>query len=151
MRMMDEEPSLIIEVQVGSPSEPGAIGAGTRRFIPITGGRISGFIQGDIIPGGGDWQTVHDDGNLRLEAHYACRTSSGAIVEVVSRGVRAGAPEVLKRLAAGEAVNPREYYFRTAISFLTGSPGLTYMNYRLYVARGERRRDNVRLEVFDIL
>jgi hypothetical protein len=151
MSITAAEPFLVIDVEVGPASETGAIGAGARRFIPITGGRILGAIQGEIIPGGADWQTIHDDGNLQLEAHYAFRAIGGGVVEVISSGVRAGAPEVLKRLGVGEAVNPREYYFRTAMRFRTGAPELAYLNYRLYVARGERRPGKVQLEVFEVL
>jgi hypothetical protein len=142
---------LIIEAQVGPPVDPGPVGAGTRRFVPITGGRISGAIQGEIIPGGADWQTVHDDGNLQIDAHYAFRTTTGSVVEVTSSGVRAGTPDVLKRLAARETIDPAEYYFRTAMRFKTGASDLTFLNHRLYLARGERLPDRVRLEVFEVL
>jgi len=145
------EPFLILDVEVGPPCELGAIGAGARRFIPITGGRVSGGIDGQIIPGGGDWQTIHDDGNLQIEAHYAFRAAAAALVEVHSSGVRAGSPEVLRRLFAGELVNPADYYFRTAIRLVTGAPELAFINFRLYVSRGERRRNAVRLEVFEVL
>lgn len=151
MGVTADEPFLIVEVEAGAPSEPGRTGAGGRRFIPLLGGRVSGQIEGEIIPGGADWQTIHEDGNLQIEAHYAFRTASGAVVEVFSRGVRAGPPEVLEQLMAGEAVDPGAYYFRTAISFRTGAPELAYLNFRLAVARGARRRGWVRLEVFEVL
>lgn len=151
MSITAAEPFLIVDVEAGAPSEPGRTGAGGRRFIPLLGGRVSGEIEGEIVPGGADWQTIHDDGNLQIEAHYAFRTASGAVVEVLSSGVRAGPPEVLKRLGAGEAVDPGEYYFRTAIRFRTGAPELAYLNYRLAIARGARRPGGVRLELFEVL
>jgi hypothetical protein len=145
------EPFLLLEVEVGVASQIGHIGAGARRFIPITGGRVSGAIHGEIIPGGADWQTIHDDGTLQVEAHYALRTANGAVIEVTSNGVRAGPPEVLQRLGAGEAVNPTEYYFRTAMRFRTDASELAHLNHRLYISRGERRPGHVRLEVFEVL
>jgi hypothetical protein len=151
MNITAAEPFLIVEVEAGAPSEPGRTGAGGRRFIPLTGGRVSGQIEGEIIPGGADWQTIHDDGNLEINAQYAFRTASGAVVEVISSGVRAGSPEVLKRLGDGEPVDPSEYYFRTAMRFRTGAPELAYLNFRLGVARGARRPGMVRLEVFEVL
>jgi len=48
-------------------------------------------------------------------------------------------------------VDPGEYYFRTAIRFRTGAPELTHLNFRLGIAKGERRRDSVRLEVFEVV
>jgi hypothetical protein len=151
MSITAAEPFLIVEVEAAPPAETGPTGAGGRRFIPLLGGRVSGAIEGEIIPGGADWQTVHADGNLQIEAHYAFRTPGGAVVEVLSSGVRAGPPEVLKRLMAGEAVDRGEYYFRTAMRFRTGAPELAHLNFRLAVARGERRKGGVRLEVFEVL
>jgi hypothetical protein len=145
------QPYLLLEVEVGTALQIGDMGAGARRFIPITGGRVSGAIQGEIIPGGADWQTIHDDGTLQVEAHYALRTADGAVAEVLSSGIRTGPPEVLKRLGAGETVDPAEYYFRTAIRFRTDASELAHLNHRLYVSRGERRAGVVRLEVFEVL
>lgn len=151
MGVTADEPFMVIEADVGLPFDPGPIGAGARRCIPITGGRVTGLVDGEIIPGGADWQTVHDDGNLQIEAHYAFRTAAGGVVEVLSSGVRAGAPEVLARLMAGEPVEAREYYFRTAIRFRTGRPELSWLNFRLAVARGQRRKGGVRLDVFEVI
>jgi hypothetical protein len=147
----EPQPFLVLDVQVGAAVEIGSVGAGARRVIPITGGRVSGAVTGEIIPGGADWQTLREDGALEIAAQYAFRTQDGAVVEVRSTGVRAGPPEVLRRLAAGEAVDPREYYFRTAMRFLTGAPELAHLNDRLAVARGERRAGGVRLEVFAVV
>jgi len=151
MSMTATEPFLLLEVDVAPAVDFGAIGAGARRMVPITGGRVSGAVDGEIIAGGADWQTIHDDGNLQIEAHYAFRTPNGAVVEVLSSGVRAAPSAVMQQLRAGEAVDPGRYYFRTSIRFRTGAPELAYLNFRLAVARGERRRDRVRLEVFEVL
>lgn len=151
MTVTAETPFLTIEVEASPPVDMGPVGAGARRLIPLAGGRVTGAIEGEIIPGGADWQTIHDDGNLSLEAHYAFRTASGAVVEVLSSGVRAGPRDVLEQLIAGEPVDPSRYYFRTAIRFRTGAPELAHLNFRLAVARGERRKGGVRLEVFEVV
>ncbi|MFC3077443.1 DUF3237 domain-containing protein [Phenylobacterium terrae] len=151
MSIAADAPFLVIEADVSAPFEPGHIGAGARRCIPIVGGRVSGQVAGEIIPGGADWQTIHDDGNLQIEAHYAFRTADGDIVEVISSGVRSGPPDVLARLGAGEAVDPSLYYFRTSIRFRTGAPRLAHLNWKLGIAKGARRPGGVRLEVFEVL
>jgi hypothetical protein len=144
-------PFLILDAELGEPCVPGATGAGTRRYIPIVGGSVSGDIQGIIIPGGGDWQTIHEDGNIDLEAHYAFRAADGAVVEVISSGVRAAPAAVMRRLQAGESVDPCEYYFRTALRFRTGAASLRHLNFRLALAIGERCPRSVRLRVFEVL
>lgn len=94
---------------------------------------------------------IHDDGNLQIDARYAFRTAAGDVVEVHSAGVRQAAAEVMARLNAGEAVDPSEYYFRTAMRFTTGAETLKHLNFRLAVARGMRRPGGVRLEVFAVV
>ena len=69
------------------------------------------------MPGGADWQILRPDGAADLEARYTIQTDDGALIYVVSRGVRHGPPEVLARLNRGERVDPALYYFRTAANF----------------------------------
>jgi hypothetical protein len=45
---------------------------------------------------------------------------------------------VLARLARGEAVDPGEYYFRTAIRFETGDAAFGWLNRVLAVGVGQR-------------
>ena len=49
------------------------------------------------------------------------KTDDGAFIYVRYAGVRHGRPEVMARLAQGETVDPREYYFRVAPMFETGA------------------------------
>ena len=44
--------------------------------------------------------------------------------------VKKVARQVLARLNSGQAVDPSEYYFRTAMRFETGAPELAWMNRR---------------------
>src|SRR5690242_541638 len=47
----------------------GASDYGTRRFIPITGGRFSGNgIKGEVMSGGADWQVSRGDGVTEVNA-----------------------------------------------------------------------------------
>jgi hypothetical protein len=142
-------PLLVIEAEVTAPVAVGDPGGGVRRFVPITGGRVSGAVQGRVLPGA-DWQTVLADGTIELEAHYALETETGARLEVISRGVRSGPPEVMQRLGRGEAVDPALYYFRTAMRFRTGAPELARLNTVLAVAVAERRASVVVLTVYEV-
>ena len=102
---------------------------GERRIIPITGGRVEGErLRGDVLPGGADWQVVRPDGAAVLEARYCVRATDGALIFVENKGLRAGPPEVLARLARGEPVAPGEYYFRTTPRFETAAPRYAWLN-----------------------
>ena len=125
---------------------------GRRRIIPITGGRVSGErLAGRVLPGGADWQVVRSDGVAELDARYTIETTDGALVYVANRGVRHGPAEVIRRLAAGEPVDPALYYMRTTPWFETGDARYAWLNRIVCVATGARRAASVELEVFEIL
>ncbi|MBA4013699.1 MAG: DUF3237 domain-containing protein [Phenylobacterium sp.] len=142
-------PLMTLEVLVGSPVSVDAAPHG-RRFIPIIGGIITGGLDGVVLPGGGDWQTLWPDGRMDIAAHYVLDIAGQGTVEVRSEGLRHGPPEVLAALARGEAVDPTSYYFRTAVRLRTAAPGLERLNRLLALAVGERAADRVRLRVYEI-
>jgi hypothetical protein len=133
-------PLMQLDLAVGTPVMIGQ----TRRCIPIIGGIVSGNLSGEVLPGGADWQQIGPDGSIEIDARYVLQLSEGR-VEVESRGLRTGPPEVLARLAQGEAVDPALYYFRTAIRFRTATHALGWLDRLLAVSSGERLADGVRL------
>lgn len=75
-------------VGIAPPTPMGATALGRRRFIGITGGAFKGpRIEGEVIPGGADWQTVRADGVTVIEAIYALKTSDGAVIAVRNLGL----------------------------------------------------------------
>ena len=136
-------------VDVGVPLDLGAVSTGRRRIIPITGGSVSGpRLNGSVVPGGADWQTIRPDGTADLVARYTLRAEDGTLVSVVNAGLRRGTPEVLARLAAGEAVNASEYYFRAAPVFTVAAGPHEWLMDHLFVATGERRAKQVVITVY---
>lgn len=144
--MIEAEPYLTLEVLVGQMQDLGAVDGVGRRFIPIVGGTVSGALNGAVLPGGADWQTVTPGGLLQIDARYLL-DCDGARVEVDSNGVRDAAPDVMARIMRGEPVSGDEYYFRTFVRMTSSDPRHAVLNKRLFVARGERLSDRVRLTV----
>jgi len=140
------DPLMQIDLAVGLPVEIGVVAGQVRRCVPILGGVVAGDFSGEVLPGGADWQQIGSDGAIEIDARYVLKLSQG-LVEVESRGLRTGPPEVLARLARGEAVDPALYYFRTAMRFRTAAPELASLGRIIAVATGERRADGVRLTV----
>jgi hypothetical protein len=129
----------------------GAALSGTRRIIPIVGGTARGpRINGCILNVGADWQTVQAGGVAQLDARYAIETDDGAVIEVVSHGIRHASAEVAARIAAGEAVPPSEYYMRTAIRLDSGHPDYAWVARSIYVAEGGKVGNTVRLAVYRV-
>ena len=140
-----------VEAEVAVPVVVGAGPTGERRIVPILGGRVSGpRLQGEILPGGADFQLIRPDGVAEIEARYALRLSDGALVYVVNRGLRHAAPEDMARLLRGEPVPPERVYFRTAPAFETASPDHAWLQRGLFVGFGERRPASVLVRVFAV-
>lgn len=134
-----------IDLTVGAPVEVNQ----ARRCIPITGGTVTGAFSGSVLSGGSDWQQIGADGTIDIDARYVLELAEGR-VEVESRGLRAGPPDILARLAKGEAVDPVLYYFRTAMRFKTAVPALGRLNQFLAISHGERLAGAVRLTVYEV-
>jgi hypothetical protein len=143
------EPLIQIDLVAGPPIALGEVAGLSRRCIPILGGVVSGRLQGEVLPGGADWQQIGPDGSIEIDARYVLRLTEG-MVEVESRGLRTGPPEVLARLAQGEVVDPSLYYFRTAMRFRSAVPELAWLGRILAVTSGERLADGVRLLVHEV-
>jgi hypothetical protein len=107
-------------------------------------------LRGTIVDGGVDWQVARSDGVLDIAAHYVIRTADGALIEVQSDGMRHGRPEVMARLARGEAVARDEYFFRTVMRFQTGAAAWLHLNKVLALAVGQREAAAVLLDVYRI-
>lgn len=148
---MKLEPLFRAEITLAAPQELGETPQGRRRIIPITGGRFTGArLSGRVLPGGADWQVIRADGVADLDARYTLETEDGALVYVRNRGLRHGPPEVLRRLAAGEPVDPALYYMRTAPLFETGDARYAWLNRIVCIATGARRPAAVELDVYEV-
>ena len=149
---MNLRPLFRAEITLAAPQELGATPLGRRRVIPITGGSFRGErLSGRVLPGGADWQVIRADGVADLDARYTLQTGDGALIYVRNKGYRHGPDEVMKRLAAGEAVDPTLYYMRTTPWFETGDARYAWLNRIVCVGTGARRAAAVELEVFEVL
>jgi hypothetical protein len=123
-----------------------------RRVMVIGGGRIEGpHLAGEVLPGGADWQLLAPDGSVEIEARYTIRATDGGLILVHSRGVRAGDPAVLARLAAGETVDPRDYYFRTWVTLESTAPAHSWVCGRLFVGVAAREPHAAIIDTYEIL
>jgi len=96
-----------VRVELAAPIEQGIVDGQRMRFVPIAGGRIYGpRLQGVVLPGGGDWQSVGSDGLTQVNARYTLKAADGTVIDVVNTGVRTATPEVSQRIARGEDVDP---------------------------------------------
>lgn len=142
-------PMTQVRCEVGALVTLGPAKYGERRYVPLGFGHARGpELNGTLVEGGIDWQVARADGVLDIAAHYVIRTDDGALVEIQSDGMRHGPPEVMARLAAGERVEPHEYFFRTLVRFTTGAPAWLHLNKTMAIAVGQREARAVLLDFY---
>ncbi|MEG3088499.1 DUF3237 domain-containing protein [Sphingomonas sp. PB4P5] len=138
-------------VTLGVPVELGTVPTGRRRFIPITGGTVSGpKLSGIVLPGGGDWQTIGADGTTEIHARYALQASDGTVVEIDNPGVRVATPAIIARLTAGKDLDPALYYFRTTPRFSPTGAKHDWLRQRVFVAVGIRHPQTVEVNIYEV-
>ena len=153
---MNLEPAFTITATLGPMQDLGQTPRGHRRIIPITGGTLDGTapdgtpFHGTVLPGGADWQIVRPDGVAEVEARYTLQLHDGTLILITNRGYRHGPAKVLRRLAAGETVDPAEYYFRTTPVFEVAPGPHDWLARTVFVATGERRAAEVVIRVFAV-
>lgn len=141
-----------ITVTLAAPVDFGLFAEGRRRFVPITGGRIDGpRLTGEVLTGGGDWQTIGSDGVTDIHAHYALRANDGTTIDIDNPGVRVASPEVIARLTAGEDVDPGLYYFRSTPRFTVRPGPHDWLRKSVFVGYGVRHPNSVALKIFRVL
>lgn len=150
--MLSKDPVIHIEAELEAPQLFGKTPYGERRVINIVGGSVSGpRLRGRILPGGADWQIIRADGAADIFAKYTLELEGGGFVLVTSAGVRHGPPDVIAKLARGEAVDRSQYYFRTCVRFETADPEADWLNRVLMIALGEREKMKVNLDLYEVL
>lgn len=76
-----------LHVDLSPPLDFGNTFCGHRRFIPITGGRVDGpELKAIILPGGGDWNAIREDGMGHMLAEYAIKTEDGVLINATNEG-----------------------------------------------------------------
>ena len=143
-------PAFDVEVLLGVPEDHGTTRAGHRRVVPILGRVVSNGLDADILPGGADWQTIGADGTISIDGRYSARTAEGELVYLQVTGIRTASAEVLTRLARGETVDPREYYFRTTLVVETSAPRLAHLERSLFIAACARDANAVRYRAYRV-
>ncbi|MBX9752874.1 MAG: DUF3237 domain-containing protein [Roseococcus sp.] len=142
-----------MDLSVGAPQMVGKGPDGhDLRVVAVTGGTVTGpALQGEILGGtAADWLRVEADGTAHIDVRLTIKAASGSLVYVQYGGIRTGDPTVLARLAAGEAVDASEYYFRTTLRFQTGAADLAWMNRVIAIGTGQRPPSGPRYDVYAV-
>jgi hypothetical protein len=145
-------PLFTMWLTVGEMLAVGQTPAGARDVGLVTGGRFEGQrLSGEVLGGGSDWQTLRPDGSTHLNVRLHLKTDDGALILARYQGLRHGPAGVMHKLAAGETVDPADYYFRINPMFETASGTYGWLNRILAIGTGHRPADGPVYNLFEVL
>jgi hypothetical protein len=140
-----------LTVDLEAPCQIGDVGRGGRLIIPVRSGTLTGpRLRGKVLPPSADWLTVRTDGTGELDVRATVETDDGALIYAAYRGYVTNVPAIMPRWAAGEAIPPDEYYFRTTPYFETGAPRYAWLTRIVAVGVGALIPGGVSFRVFAV-
>ncbi len=141
-----------LAVTVAAPIEVGHTPLGLRRMIPITGGAVSGArMQGVVLPGGADYQTIVGGTTAHLDARYVIELTGGVRVFVHNTALRFASAQTTAALLRGERVDPALVYFRCQPRFEVADPAWQWLQESQFIGTGVRLPDAVHMRFFQVL
>jgi hypothetical protein len=103
-------------------------------FTPIVGGTVDGpRLQGEVVPGGGDWSTTRGDATT-LDARYLLRTADGALIDIVNRGFW----------------RESDRYYRTSPVFRTDAPAHRWLAETVFVGMAREEDGQVCIRFYAV-
>jgi Protein of unknown function (DUF3237) len=124
---------------------------GTRRILYASGGTFSGpDLEGQLLPGGGDWVLMRRDGVAELDIRLALSTGDAQLIYLRANGIFHASPQIGARIRSGEEIDPAAYYFRTSVAFETGAEKYGRLNRLLAIGIGRRTATGMVTDIFAI-
>jgi hypothetical protein len=121
-----------LEISLDPPQVVGHVWKGTRLISPIRDGLVKGDkINGKIVACSGDWGLIIDSATFRVDSRATIQTDDGALIYITYSGYSHATAKIAALIGAGKGgeLSPSDYYFRTSVSFETGSPKYAWLNY----------------------
>lgn len=142
-----------LEAWLDTPNMVAETPAGGRKIVTVQGGTFCGpRLQGRILPhSGADWALTRPDGVLLLDVRLTLETDDGALIYMTYRGMRHGPEAAMRRMSAGERVDPAAYYFRIQPWFETGAERYAFLNRMLCVGLGDRLEKGPKYTIHEVL
>lgn len=128
-----------LDINLKPPQVVGPGLKGVRLISPFGGGIVKGDkINGKLLEGSGDWGLVIDSATFKIDSRLTIETDDGALIYVSYSGYSYAPAKVAALIGAGRGgeLSPADYYFRTSVSFETGTPRYAWLNHLVAVGVG---------------
>jgi hypothetical protein len=145
-----------VEIRVDKPVVINATAeGGKRQLISILEGKVSGKINGFVLPGGIDSQIIQPDGTCHLSARYGLQTEHGTVY-VENNGIRRIPVEWRHRLFDQDMsffndIPAEDIYFKAVPTFEVYSEALRWMTESVFICSGQRSAQGVSLKFYELL
>jgi hypothetical protein len=125
---------------------------GTRLVAVAGGGRVVGpRLEGDVLPGGGDWLLLAGDGIARMDVRASIRTSGGEMLYMTALGRAEILDEARDRFLAGETISRAEVRSRLAVMFEAGAGVSEWLNATVAVGLvDELSQRHIHYRIYDV-
>jgi hypothetical protein len=134
------------------PAQPITTALGTRMTFITAGGVVDGpKLRGELLPGGGDWLVVGNDGTGRVDVRATLRTHDGALIHYESRGIIKIPADGPQRLAAGEVLPFEETYVRTTPKFETADERYAWLSEVVALGYNILSRNHIDYRIYQVL
>jgi Protein of unknown function (DUF3237) len=126
--------------------------AGPRVIYSVTGGTVTGKINGKILPVGGDFATFPSPTIFKLDVRTVIQTDDSATIYCTYSGYFYTDEETWVKVKAGKGfeLSNSQYYFRTNPMFETTSPKYDWLNHTVAVGYGTLTKEGVSYKIFAI-
>jgi hypothetical protein len=122
---------------------------GTRMVAVTSGGTVIGpDLEGEVLPGGGDWLLLAADGIARMDVRATIRTIDGEMIYMTGLGRAGMGTSARDRFLAGETVQDDEVRSRLALLFEADAADHKWLNTTVavgYITELSRRHINYRV------
>jgi len=128
-----------LEIDLNPPQLVGPVLKGTRLISPFRNGFVkSDKINGKILDCSGDWGLIIDSTTFKVDSRAVIETDDGALIYITYSGYSHADAKIAALIGAGKGgeLSPSDYYFRTSVSFETGSPRYAWLNYAVAIGVG---------------
>jgi hypothetical protein len=128
-----------LEIDLNPPQVVGPGLKGIRLISPFKNGFVkSDKINGKILECSGDWGLIIDSATFKVDSRATIETDDGALIYITYSGYSHATAKIAALIGSGKGgeLSPSDYYFRTSVSFETGSPKYAWLNYVVAIGVG---------------